>query len=149
MDSGKRTLITWMVVVAIVLIVVGLGTLIAQPFKGKYVDTQIIEVKGTLTTAKLFCDSGGCKWLWTIQVESATQLNPGGKGVLPVPDAGKKYTFDIPDSKANNYVKTEPDICHESGVTVCEHEITESDVVIYYTESIGSSGLPELIGAVY
>ena len=75
-----------------------------------------------------------------------------GPGILSTPAEGKIYSFDITDSKANLYVDTEPVICYGEGFKVCEHNVVEdlaNDVVLYYTEAVGSSGLPEVVGAVY
>lgn len=138
--------------VAVILVAILIGSIlqpIKSPFKGQFKDVPITEVKGTLETAKLFCDSSGCKWLWSITVEEVIVINEG-LHVLPEPEAGRLYTFDIPDSKANNYVETLPAVEYTSGpVTIKEHVITSANVVIYYYEEVGSSGLPELKAAVY
>lgn len=144
--------VTVFVVIVLALGLLAFGARLRGPFGGKYSNTQIIEIKGDLVKAKLFCLNNDCKWLWAIEVKESKVINDG-PGVLELPEEGKIYSFDITDSKANLYVETLPLECHDAkGASVCEHDVVEGvaeNIVFYYTEVVGSSGLPEVEGAVY
>lgn len=119
----------------------------ALPFEGRFQDTALIEVKGTLERAILFC-TDSCKWLWQISVESSEHVN--GTLVLPMPQTGDTITVDIEDSRATTFVSLNPIDCYqanEHAPNICDYEVTHKNVIVEVSESVGSTGLPEFVGS--
>jgi len=105
-----------------------------------------------LKVAKLFCRGAECKWLWAIQVDEAEIMRAENYITIAPPENGEMLDLEISDSKANLHVNSVPISDYSTGdVTVFEYELLGDvqSVIVYYTEEIGSSGLPELYGAVY
>ena len=150
MSNSRKTFFIIMVIALVAVLATSvaaykMGT--RRPFNGEFDKKGFVQVTGTLKVAKLFCSSNGCKWLWTVEPTEESVVTNSDQLVLPAPEIGKIYTFDVEDSRANNYVATTPKECYEKGVTVCEYEVTIPEVVLYYTETIGSSGNPEFSAA--
>jgi len=136
-------------ILAVIALAFAVGAKVAQPYHGKYADTIIYEVGGTLKTAKLFCYQSDCKWLITFTVSDVVVLKEG-LGILNEPVVGADYTVDIRDSKMNNYVVTAYTAVTETpNVKTYDYKILNKNIRVVLAETVDtSSGLPEVVGAV-
>ena len=138
-------------VVAAVILVASLAVTKNLPFEGKFEKVPVVRVEGKLLVAKLAC-MDGCKWLWAIEVNKAEIMRAENYITIAPPETGETLALEISDSKANLHVNSTPTGQFTTGaMTVYEYSLLENvnNVIVYYTEEVGSSGLPELYGAVY